>query len=201
MQSTESQVISTLYKIGSVRFGQFTLKSGQISPIYLDLRKIISYPDLLQNIADLMWGKARNCQFDLICGVPYTALPMATALSLKRDIPMIMRRKEQKSYGTKQKIEGVFQPGQSCLIIEDVITTGSSILETIEDLTAAHLTIRDIIVFIDREQGGKSTLENQHYRLQPIFTLTEILHHLLEAEILPPDESTTVQQLIVEKST
>ncbi len=95
----------------------------------------------------------------------------------------------------------MFQPGQSCLIIAYVFTTGSSILETIEDLTAAHLTIRDIIVFIDREQGGKPTLEDQHYSLLPIFTLTEILHHILDAEILPPDESTIVQQLTVEKST
>src|SRR3990167_8589955 len=115
-------IIHTLYKIGAVRFGQFTLKSGQHSPFYLDLRRIISYPELLQDMAKQLWEQARHYPFDVLCGVPYTALPLATALSLAHHIPMVMRRKEQKEYGTKQKIEGVYQPGQQCLIIEDVIT-------------------------------------------------------------------------------
>ncbi|OGT47045.1 MAG: orotate phosphoribosyltransferase [Gammaproteobacteria bacterium RIFCSPHIGHO2_12_FULL_41_20] len=196
MHFINSPIIATLYKIGAIRFGQFTLKSGKISPIYLDLRRIISYPDLLRDIANLLREKTQYCHFDLLCGVPYTALPIATALSLQQDIPMVMRRKEQKDYGTKQKIEGIFQPGQVCLIIEDVITTGSSILETAKDLTAAGLVIHDVAVLINREQSNQPL----PYHLHSLFTLTDILHQLIEAEILSAEESSIVHRLIAESS-
>src|SRR5579883_2803864 len=137
-------IIASLYRIGAIQFGEFTLKSGQTSSIYINLRKIISYPELLRTIADAMWQKVKDCQFNLVCGVPYTALPIATCLSLDHDIPMIMRRKEKKSYGTKQQIEGKFAAGQTCLIIEDVITSGMSILETTADLEEAGLKIKDL---------------------------------------------------------
>ena len=192
--------IHTLYKIGAVRFGQFTLKSGQHSLFYLDLRRIISYPELMQKIANQLWEHARHCQFDLLCGVPYTALPLATALSLTHHVPMVMRRKEQKEYGTKQKIEGVYQPGQRCLIIEDVITSGSSILETANDLTNAGLVIKDVLVFVDREQGGKANLAQHHYQIQSVYTLSEILTSLFQSNILAHDESAIVEKLLAEKA-
>jgi orotate phosphoribosyltransferase len=167
-------LITALYKIGAVQFGEFTLKSGLTSPIYINLRKIISYPDILRMVANAMWEKISGCQFDLLCGVPYTALPIATCLSLDHHIPMIMRRKEKKDYGTKQLIEGVFQPGQSCLIIEDIVTTGSSIQETANDLEAAGLIIHDVVTLVDREQGGKENLTKQ-YRLHSVLSLSDIL--------------------------
>lgn len=167
-------LITSLYDIGAIQFGEFTLKSGQTSSVYINLRKIISYPNILRNIARAMWDKVTGCQFDLVCGVPYTALPIATCLSLEHNIPMIMRRKEKKAYGTKQMIEGVYQSGQSCLIIEDVITTGGSIIETANELEQAGIKINDLVVLIDREQGGKENLEAK-YRVHSLFTLSQIL--------------------------
>src|SRR5262245_20610788 len=136
-------LIYPLYKIGAIRFGEFKLKSGQTSTIYINLRKIISYPDLLRSVAEAMWNIMKPLQYDLICGVPYTALPIATCLSLEHNIPMIMRRKEKKDYGTKQIIEGEWKQGERSLIIEDVITSGSSVFETANDLEDAGVEVTD----------------------------------------------------------
>jgi orotate phosphoribosyltransferase len=193
-------LITSLFQIGAVQFGEFTLKSGQTSSIYINLRKIISYPDILRMVATSMWNSMKNHSFDLICGVPYTALPIATCLSLEHDIPMIMRRKEKKEYGTKQMIEGVFQPGQRCLIIEDIITTGSSILETTADIEQAGLCITDLVALIDREQGGKENLEKK-YTLHTVLTLSTVLKTLLNLSVLNAAERIIVEQLLTERST
>lgn len=192
-------LIDSLYQIGAIKFGEFTLKSGKTSKIYLDLRQIISYPDILREVAQTIWNKVQQCHFDVICGVPYTALPIATCLSLQHNLKMIMRRKEKKSYGTKQQIEGAFQPGQHCLIIEDVITSGASILETVEDLEQAEIKIKDVAVLINREQGGQENLQRKNLNLHAAFTLNEILQHLSKSDLLSEPERGIVNQLIHEK--
>jgi orotate phosphoribosyltransferase len=189
-------IIFNLMEIGALRFGAFTLKSGMISPIYIDLRLIISYPDLLKAIAHAFWQKMDRLKFDLICGVPYTALPIATAISLYYEIPMIMRRKEAKDYGTKKIIEGAFEKGQRCLIIEDLITSGMSIFETIAPLEAEGLVITDAAVLIDREQGGKRKLADKGYALHAAFTLSELVDALQTANKLDPEIASSVRKFI-----
>jgi len=190
-------LIHALYKIKVVQFGEFKLKSGQTSSIYINLRKIISYPNLLRTISEAIWENIKGCQFDLVCGVPYTALPIATCLSLDHQIPMIMRRKEKKDYGTKQMIEGEFTTGQRCLIIEDIITTGGSIIETATELENAGLKINDVVALIDREQGGKDNL-SKHFRTHTILTLSEILHSLLNSDLVNETEIPLIKQFIAE---
>ncbi len=180
-------LIKALYNIGVFQFGEFQLKSGQTSTIYLNLRKIISYPKLMRQISEAMWQLVKDQPFDLICGVPYTALPIATCISLDHNIPMIMRRKEKKDYGTKQLIEGVFQPKQRCLIIEDVITSGTSILETAHDIEKAGLSINHLIALIDREQGGYDKIASL-YPIVAVFKVTDILTHLLSENIASPTD-------------
>jgi orotate phosphoribosyltransferase len=188
-------LINTLYDIGAVQFGEFTLKSGAISPIYINLRKIISYPTLLKQVADAMWEKLGGISSDVICGVPYTALPIATCLSLDHQLPMVMRRKEKKDYGTKQLIEGDFKPQQTCLVIEDIITSGASIIETCQDLENAGLVINRVIALVDREQGGMTTLLKK-YSTTSVMTLSEILTTLLNANKLPAGEIKIVETLL-----
>lgn len=189
-------LILKLFEINAVKFGEFKLKSGIMSPIYIDLRVIVSYPEVLKMVAEAMWKKVENLNFDITCGVPYTALPIATAISLEHNKPMVMRRKEVKDYGTKKAIEGYFEPGQNCLVIEDLVTSGASVFETIEPLEHEGLKITDIIVLVDRQQGGKKHIEEKGYNLHSVLTISEILQTLEKENKLDKDMVEKVKNFI-----
>lgn len=195
------QLIIDLFDINAVKFGQFKLKSGILSPIYIDLRITISYPHILESVSEAMWDKIKDLKFDLVAGVPYTALPFATVLSLKHTTPMVMRRKEVKDYGTKKAIEGAYHEGQTCLIVEDLVTSGSSVFETIEPLEHEGLKITDIVVLLDREQGARATIENKGYHLHSVITMTELLDTLKKEEKITDEQYDEVQEFIKENQT
>lgn len=193
---THKELILNLFNIGAVKFGEFKLKSGILSPIYIDLRITVSYPELLRAVADAMWERIQQVKFDILCGVPYTALPIATVLSVTHAIPMVMRRKEVKDYGTKKTIEGAFEKGQICLVVEDLVTSGMSVFETIEPLEYEGLVIKDIVVLLDREQGGKKHIEERGRTLHAVFTITDLLHVLTGAGKLDVPMAESVKNFI-----
>ncbi len=176
------------YKLGIIKFGRFTLKSGIESPFYVDLRPLASDSKILKNLANYLLDMLPLDNFDLICGVPYAALPMATAMSLESYIPLIIKRKEAKEYGTKKMIEGIYQKGQNCLLVEDVITSGKSLIETIAEIEQEDIKVADIVVVLDREQGGKQLLESRGYRVHTLFNITEVCNILQENGDLCDDE-------------
>lgn len=179
--SKKQEIALALYEIGAIKFGEFTLKSGIKSPIYIDLRLLISYPKVLKLISEAMIEIAKDLQFDVIAGIPYTALPIATAISIDQDWPMVYARKEVKDYGTKKKLEGVFKEGDTALIIDDLITTGDSKFETIEPFEASGLKITDFLVLVDREQGGGRLLEEKGFKLHSVIGINELLDILKES--------------------
>lgn len=189
-------LILKLHEINAVKFGEFKLKSGIMSPIYIDLRVTVSYPEVLKMVAEAMWEKVKNLNFDLICGVPYTALPIATVISVEHNKPMVMRRKEVKDYGTKKAIEGYFSVGQNVLVIEDLVTSGMSVFETIEPLQLEGLKVTDIVVLVDREQGGKKHLQEKGYNLYSVITISEMLEVLESENKLDKEMVTKVKEFI-----
>lgn len=125
-----------LFEINSFKFGDYKMKVGINSPVYFDLRVIISYPEIMEKLVTLLieFMNFKKLNYKSICGVPYTALPIASLISVSEKIPMLIRRKEAKAYGTKKLIEGIYYAGDACLIIEDVVASGSSVLDTVVDL-------------------------------------------------------------------
>jgi len=188
MKPTLTDLADSLLDAGCIKFGEFTLKSGLKSPIYIDLRMLISHPKLLAGVAQAYLPLIANLQFARIAGLPYAAIPIATAISLAGNYPMIYPRKEAKSYGTKAEIEGEYHPGETALVIDDLATTGGSKFEAIEKLTGAGLVVRDVVVLIDRQSGAKESLAQAGYSMHAVLTISELLDHWEETGAVGRDK-------------
>jgi uridine monophosphate synthetase len=179
-------LIRQLNEIGAIKTGSFTLKSGAMSPVYVDLRLLAGYPSTLRDVARAYADVATSLEFDVLAALPYAAMPIGTALSLHMNRPMVYPRKEKKGYGTDKVVEGVFRPGDVALVVDDVITDGGAKLEGIHLLEEAGLVIQDVLVLVDREAGGREALAAAGYRLHCMLTLAEILETLETSRPTPP---------------
>ena len=139
-----------------IKRGDFTLKSGEKSDIYINLKEIISDPPLLKEICQELYKLIDYCDF--ICGVPYAGIPIASFLSCHYDIPMLMMRKEIKDYGMKNPIEGNYKKGNDVILIEDVITTGGSVKEAIKVIESQGLNVVKVICIVNRGNNGYDCL-------------------------------------------
>lgn len=174
-------LVLTLYDIGAVKMGRFTLHSGKISPIYIDLRLLVSYPRALQQVAEAYSTLLDDLHFDVLAAYPYAALPIGTAISLHSGRPLVYPRKSTKQHGTARQVEGAWEDGQTAVVIEDLITSGDSILQAIASLNAVGLRVNDAVVLIDRQQGGRQTLAEKGYNLHAVLTMDRLLAILEEA--------------------
>ena len=173
-------LIQKFFDLKSIKFGDFKLKSGNNSPFYINLRNIISEPLVLKKLAQEVYEQKikeihLNCidkgETLSICGIPYAGIPLASYISCLYNIPLLILRKEKKDYGTKQMIEGITPKTHRIILIDDIITTGLSIKESL--IYFNNLEIERIIVVIDREQ--KKIIEVDY---DSLFKIKEIFHFL-----------------------
>lgn len=191
--SPYTNLILQLHETGCVQFGNFTLASGRQSPIYLDLRRLMSRPALLRLAAQAYARLLQTAAFDRLAAVPYAALTIGTAVALEIGRPLIYPRKEVKDYGARQAVEGVFVPGETAVVIEDLVTKGGSALKAIKTLEAAGLHVSEVVVLIDREEGGRDALQQAGYKLQAALTLSQILETLQQHGRITPEQVQAVK--------
>jgi uridine monophosphate synthetase len=191
---SKKEFILELERIGAIKFGSFILKSGLTSPFYIDLRELISYPKLMDQVCELIADKVKNLKFDIITGIPYTALPLATLVSTKLNKPLVYIRKEEKAYGTGKNVVGSYAEDSRCLVIDDLVTTGLSKIETAHKYQSEGIEIKDFFVIIDRSQNAVSELAEQGFKLHSIITLDEILSVLSQAGKITKDQVHKVRE-------
>jgi uridine monophosphate synthetase len=189
---SEAELAAALLQAGCVKFGAFTLKSGRVSPIYLDLRRLASFPRTLQAVAAAYAPLFAPLLFDHLAAVPYAGLPIGTALSLTLGVSMIYPRREVKDHGTKVAVEGVFEAGQTAVLVDDVATSGASTLDGLEKLRAVGLQVRDVVVLINREQGAEAALAAAGCRLHAVTTLRALLAHWQAAGAVTAEQVTQI---------
>lgn len=174
----KEKLILDLFKNKCIEFGEFKLKSGIISPIYIDIRKLVSYPKLMKMSVAAYWSVIKKLKFDRIAGVPYAALPICSVISVEYNVPMVYTRKEQQDHGVTKLVQGEYSKNESVIIVDDIITTGDSKFMVIEPLEKSGLKISGIVILIDREQGGEERLLDRGYKLYSVFQITEVLNIL-----------------------
>lgn len=192
-----TDLILQLHDAGCVQFGDFTLASGKQSPIYIDLRRLSSSAALLHRAARAYTDMLRSVSYDHIAAVPYAAMTIGTAVALQTNRSLIYPRKEAKAYGTGKNVEGVFSAGDTALVIEDLVTSGGSVLKAIEQLKSAGLRVTDVAVLIDREQGGPANLAEAGYRLHAALKITHIIDVLLAEGRISAEQASTVRAYLV----
>jgi len=189
-----------LLRTGSLKFGTFKLASGLLSPYYVDLRLIPSYPEAFQQTIDMYRSVLEP---DLVkraqrfAGVPTAGIAYAAVLALNLSKPLLYVRKEQKEHGREKKVEGLLQPGDKVLILDDVVTTGKSLLEAAEAIRGEGGIVDDAVVLLDRQQGAEANLRKKRMKLHAFTTMRRIADKLLNLGTINEEQHKEILSQII----
>ncbi|KZX14353.1 orotate phosphoribosyltransferase [Methanobrevibacter curvatus] len=172
---SKERLIQLLKENDIVKFGDFTLSSGKKSKYYIDMKKAITNPIILKTIAILISNDFKNLQIDKIAGPALGAVPIATAISLESNTPLLMIRKEKKGYGTSKLIEGELNPGDNVIVVEDVTTTGGSLLKAIKAIEENGGNVISSYVVVDRKEGALYEFRKNNVHLKPLLQISDFL--------------------------
>ena len=170
----KNELILLLKECKAIQFGRFVLTSGAVSDYYIDIKKASTNPKILKKIAELMAEYTEG--YDILAGMELGAVPLVVALSLETNIPYVIVRKEKREHGTSKQIEGVEINEKRVLIIEDVTTSGGSVVKTIKVIRENKGIVDEAISIVDRESGAEEKLRNVDVSFIPLISISDILN-------------------------
>ncbi len=198
MKEVVKELVKLLLKVNAIKFGDFTLTSGARSPYYIDLRVMISYPDVFDKVTDMYVEmiKKNVGDFDYVAGVATAGIPIATLVAYKLRKPMVYVRKERKGHGTGRMVEGAIVEGAEAVVVDDVLTTGSSIARAVDVLRSEGLVVRKAVVLIDREQCGASKLKSIGVQVYSVAKVSELFRVLYEYGLINEEKYVEVMRYV-----
>ena len=174
IEQEKKLLISLLKDNQVIKFGKFTLSSGMESDFYVDMKKAITDPEILSQVAKMISNLIMDDEIDLVAGPALGAVPIATAVALHSEVQMLMIRKEQKGYGTSKLIEGELKEGDRVIVVEDVTTTGSSLLKAVKAVQDNGGVVERTFVVVDREEGAVEHLKKEGVILEPLVSISDV---------------------------
>jgi len=194
------EICKILNKIGALQFGAFKLTSGKISPYYIDLRIIPSFPDSFKKICDFAVNFIKNQidvkKIDRIAGIPVAGIPFGSLIAYNLQKPFLYVRKGVRLHGRQRRVEGILTPGDYVLLIDDLITTGLSLKKAAKAIIAEGGIVTDAVVLLDREEGGRERLEKNGIKLHTMLNVSEIANNLYEMGAIEEAQFETILKQI-----
>lgn len=191
---------SFLHENGVIKFGDFTLSSGKKSPYYIDLRIVPSYPHqfrkMIKHLQNEISENIGLDNFDYLVSVPTSGLVIASALAIETVKPLIYVRDRPKDYGTSKLVEGHFESGKKALMIDDVATTGDSVINALKSLKNEGVVITDTFVIIDRMEGAEKAMKSEGVKMHNLVNILEITNSLHEQNLISDSVLNSVKKQI-----
>ncbi len=192
----KNRMANILYKIDAVKFGVYQLSSGKQSPYYIDLRVIPSFPDAFREICDFYAQQITDevgvQNFDRIAGIPLAGIPFASQIAYNLKKPFLYVRKDIKLHGRERRVEGILSSGEKVLLIDDLLTTGLTLKNSVDAVRAEGGIVTDAVVFLDREEGGKQLLEKDGVKIHPLLNVSEVANTLFEIGAIDKESLKTI---------
>jgi len=203
LENEKSELSRILHKIGAIKFGTFKLTSGRISPYYIDLRIVPSFPEAFQRVGDiyvkLIETELGTRNFERIAGIPTAGMPFASLVAYLMKKPFLYIRPKAKMHGRERRIEGIIMPGDRVLLVDDLITTGLSLRKAAKAIRAEGGVVSDASVLLDREEGGKERLKKDNVTPHCLLTAREAANKLYELGAIEEDQLKTILKQAKEK--
>lgn len=192
----KTELCRGLYKIGAINFGAFKLTSGKVSPYYVDLRIVPSFPDVFNKICGFYYhiitSSVGEENFDRIAGIPVTGIPFASVVASNLNKPFLYVRKDVRLHGRERRVEGILMPGDRVLLLDDLITTGKSLSAAARIVSSEGGLVDAVVVLIDREENGEENLSEEGISLHYLLKMSEAARILYEIEAISEDQYKTI---------